>query len=205
MACCGRTGRPSTSADVLFTYTNITPKYVPVASATFKSVLQKVEAPDPSTIKLTLAKPYGPFRSFLNVPIVPAHLYDGTALSSNPHNRAPIGTGPFSADELDPERLDDLPALGPLLAVRPAVPGPDLLKIIPQGDSRIDALKAGEVDYLPYTEVVPQDVASLKDDPSFQWATGLTSEAQVYLTLNLRARAVQQHAVPPGAHDRARS
>ncbi len=178
-------GQNFTSADVLFTYTNITPKYVPVASATFKSILQKVEAPDPSTVKLTLAKPYGPFLSFLNVPIVPAHLYDGTALSSNPHNRAPIGTGPFQltnwtpSDSMTFQRSDHYWQSGqPYL-------DQIILKIIPQGDSRIDALKAGEVDYLPYTEVVPQDVASLKADPSFQWATGLTSEAQVYLTLNL--------------------
>ena len=44
---------------------------------------------------------------------------------------------------------------------------------------------AGEIDYLPYTEVLPQDFASLRDDPNLQWATGLTSQAQVYLTLNL--------------------
>ena len=36
-----------------------------------------------------------------------------------------------------------------------------VIKIIPQGTSRIAALKAGEVDYLPYTEVLPQDFAAL--------------------------------------------
>jgi peptide/nickel transport system substrate-binding protein len=178
-------GQDFTSGDVLFTYTNITPKYVPVASATFKTILQKVEAPDASTIRLTLAKQYGPFLSFLNVPVVPAHLYDGTDLSSNPHNRAPIGTGPFQLTNWTPsesmtfQRSDHYWKSGqPYL-------DQIVLKIIPQGASRIDALKAGEVDYLPYTEVVPQDFASLKDDPNIQWATGLTSQAQVYLTLNL--------------------
>jgi len=178
-------GQDFTSADVQFTYTNITPKYVPTASATFKNILQKVEAPDASTVKLTLAKQYGPFLSFLNVPIVPAHLYDGTDLSSNPHNRAPVGTGPFQltnwtpSDSMTFQRSDRYWKSGqPYL-------DQIVLKIIPQGASRIAALKAGEVDYLPYTEVVPQDFASLKDDPSIQWATGLTSQAQVYLTLNL--------------------
>jgi peptide/nickel transport system substrate-binding protein len=50
----------------------------------------------------------------------------------------------------------------------------------------VAALKAGEVDYLPYTEVLPQDFASIKDDPGIQWASGLTAQAQVMLTLNLQ-------------------
>jgi peptide/nickel transport system substrate-binding protein len=178
-------GRDLTSSDVAFTYANITPKYVPTASATFKNILQKVDTPDPATVKLTLSKQYGPFLSFLNVPILPEHAYTGTDLSSNPHNRMPIGTGPFQVSSWTPsdsitfDRVDTY--------WKPGQPYLDrvVVKIIPQGASRIDALKAGEVDYLPYTEVVPQDFASLKDDPSIQWATGLTSQAQVYLTLNL--------------------
>jgi len=34
--------------------------------------------------------------------------------------------------------------------------------------------------------VLPQDFASVKDDPKLQWATGLTSQAQVMLTPNLQ-------------------
>jgi peptide/nickel transport system substrate-binding protein len=178
-------GQDLTSNDVAFTYANITPKYVPTASATFKTILQKVETPDAGTVKLTLSKQYGPFLAFLNVPILPEHAYTGTDLSTNPHNRMPIGTGPFQvsswtpADSITLDRVDGY--------WKPGQPYLDrvVIKIIPQGASRIDALKAGEVDYLPYTEVVPQDFASLKNDPSIQWATGLTSQAQVYLTFNM--------------------
>jgi peptide/nickel transport system substrate-binding protein len=178
-------GHDFTSADVLFTYTQITPKYVAAAGNMFRSVLQKVEAPDPSTIKITLTKPYGPFLSTLNVPVIPEHLYADTDYSTNPHNRMPIGTGPFRLANWTPgdsmvfERNENY--------FRPGQPYLDkvVLKIIPQGVSRISALKAGEVDYLAYTEVLPQDFASIKDDPQIQWATGLTSQAQVMLTLNL--------------------
>src|SRR5579864_1131730 len=45
-------GQDFTASDVVFTYTNITPKYVATASATFKNVLQKTEALDPATVKL---------------------------------------------------------------------------------------------------------------------------------------------------------
>ncbi len=178
-------GQDVTASDVAFTYANITPKYVPTASATFKNILQKVETPDPSTVKLTLTKQYGPFLSFLGVPILPEHAYTGTDLSANPHNRMPIGTGPFKvtswtpADSITLDRVDTY--------WKPGQPYLDrvVIKIIPAGASRIAALRAGDVDYLPYTEVVPQDFASVKDDPSLQSATGLTSQAQVYLTLNL--------------------
>jgi peptide/nickel transport system substrate-binding protein len=179
-------GQDLTSADVLFTYNNITPKYVATASGMFKSVLQKVEAPNPATIKLTLNKPYGPFLSVLAVPIVPEHLYTGTDFSTNPHNRTPVGSGPFvlsnwtPGDSMTFDRNDHY--------WKPGQPYLDkiVIKIIPQGASRIAALQAGEVDYLPYTEVLPQDFASVKDDPKLQWATGLTSQAQVMLTPNLQ-------------------
>ena len=178
-------GQDFDSSDVLFSYTNVTPKYSPTASATFKNVLQKVEAIDPNTVKLTLTKEYGPFLSFLNVPIVPEHLYANTELSSNPHNRMPIGTGPFQLTNWTPG--DSMTFKGNPNYWKQGQPYLDgiVIKIIPQGTSRIAALKAGEIDYLPYTEVLPQDFADLRDDPNLQWATGLTSQAQVYLTLNL--------------------
>jgi peptide/nickel transport system substrate-binding protein len=178
-------GQDLTAGDVAFTYTNITPKYVPTASATFKNILQKAEALDPATVKLTLSKQYGPFLSFLSVPILPEHVYTGTDFSSNPHNRMPIGTGPFKvsgwtpSDSITLDRADTF--------WKPGQPYLDrvVIKIVPQAASRIAALQAGEVDYLPYTEVLPQDFASVKGDSNLQWATGLTSQAQVYLTLNL--------------------
>jgi peptide/nickel transport system substrate-binding protein len=179
-------GQPLSASDVVFTYTQITPKYVATASSAFKSILQKVEALDPSTVRLTLSKQYGPFLSFLGVPIVPEHLYSGTDYSTNPHNRMPVGTGPFKltnwtpGDSMTFDRYDGY--------WKPGQPYLDsvVIKIIPQGPSRIAALKAGEVDYLPYTEVLPQDFASIKDDPNIQWATGLTSQAQVMLTPNIQ-------------------
>src|SRR5579864_8191895 len=178
-------GQDFTAADVVFTYTNITPKYVATASATFKNVLQKTEALDPATVKLTLAKEYGPFLSFLTAPIVPEHLYTGTDFSANPHNRMPIGTGPFQLANWTPG--DSMRFQASTQYWKPGQPYLDgiVVRIIPQGPSRLAALQSGDVDYLPYTEVLPQDFASVKDDPNLQWATGLTSQAQVYLTLNL--------------------
>jgi peptide/nickel transport system substrate-binding protein len=116
---------------------------------------------------------------------VPEHLYTGTDYSTNPHNRMPIGTGPFKLVDWTPgdamkfERSENYWHQG-----QPYLDG-IVIRIIPQGASRIAALQAGEVDYLPYTEVLPQDFASIRNDPNLQWATGLTSQAQVMLTPNL--------------------
>lgn len=178
-------GQDFTSADVAFTFKEITPKYVATAAATFKTIIQKVETPDPGTVKIALSREYGPFLSFLSTPVIPEHLYTGTDYSSNPHNRMPVGTGPFKlvswtpADAMTFQRSDNY--------WKPGQPYMDgiVIKIIPQGPSRISALQAGEIDYLPYTEVLPQDFASIRDDPNIQWATGLTSQAQVMLTPNL--------------------
>ncbi len=179
-------GQDFTSSDVVFTYTNITPKYVATASSTFKNVLQKVEAADPRTVKLTLAKQYGPFLSFLTAPVVPEHLYAGTDYSTNPHNRTPVGTGPFQLASWTPgDSMRFQPNSQYWKQGQPLLDA-IVIKIIPEGASRLAALRAGDVDYLPYTEVLPQDFASIRDDPNFQWATGLTSQAQVMLTLNLQ-------------------
>jgi peptide/nickel transport system substrate-binding protein len=179
-------GQDFTASDVVFTYTTITPKYVATAAATFKNILQKTEALDAATVKLTLAKAYGPFLSFLSVPIVPEHLYSGTDFSTNPHNRMPIGTGPFQLASWTPG--DSMRFQASTQYWKPGQPYLDsiVIRIIPQGPSRLAALQSGDVDYLPYTEVLPQDFASIRDDPNFQWATGLTSQAQVMLTLNLQ-------------------
>jgi peptide/nickel transport system substrate-binding protein len=181
-------GQDFTASDVVFTYTNITPKYVATAAATFKNILQKTEALDPATVKLTLAKAYGPFLSFLSAPIVPEHVYSGTDFSSNPHNRMPIGTGPFQLASWTPG--DSMRFQASTQYWKPGQPYLDsiIIRIIPQGPSRLAALRSGDVDYLPYTEVLPQDFASIRDDPNFQWATGLTSQAQVMLTLNLQRK-----------------
>jgi peptide/nickel transport system substrate-binding protein len=188
-------GQDFTADDVVFTYTNITPKYVATASATFKNVLQKVEALDPATVRLTLNKEYGPFLSFLGVPIVPSHLYANTDYSSNPHNRTPIGTGPFQLTSWTPG--DSMKFQANTQYWKPGQPYLDsiVIKIIPEGASRLAALQAGDVDYLPYTEVLPQDYASIRNDPGFQSATGLTSQAQVMLTLNLQREPFTNAAV----------
>ena len=93
-------GQDFTSADVAFSI-ELLKKVHPRASSTFANVT-KVETPDALTAVLVLSKP-APYliKAFAAAesPIVPKHIYEGTDPLTNPHNNAPIGTGPYIFDK----------------------------------------------------------------------------------------------------------
>ncbi len=54
--------------------------------------LDKVEAPDESTVVFTLKQPFGPFIGIFEVgslPMIPKHIYEGTDYKTNPANNTP--------------------------------------------------------------------------------------------------------------------
>lgn len=93
-------GQPFTSADVAFTLAAIKEGH-PRGRVTFAAV-SDIQTPDDLTVVLRLDRP-APFLltalGSFETPIVPKHLYEGTKLAENPHNNAPVGTGPFKFKE----------------------------------------------------------------------------------------------------------
>ena len=90
-------GTPFTSADVKFSADVIWKKYAPTARRVLRH-LASAEAPDEHTIVLTLTQSTPVLINALDAvaaPVLPKHLYEGTDVPNNPHNNAPIGTGPF--------------------------------------------------------------------------------------------------------------
>ncbi|MEX3966694.1 ABC transporter substrate-binding protein [Paraburkholderia sp. EG286B] len=89
-------GQPFTSADVAFSV-DLLKAIHPRGRSTFANVT-KVQTPDASTAIIELSKP-APFLlkalSAGESPMVPKHLYATGDPLTNPHNNAPIGTGPF--------------------------------------------------------------------------------------------------------------
>lgn len=89
-------GQPFTSADVAFSL-NAIKEVHPRGRVTF-APLTEVQTPDEHTavLKLSRVAPYL-LTAFAAVetPIVPKHLYEGTNVAENPHNNAPVGTGPW--------------------------------------------------------------------------------------------------------------
>ncbi|SAK74218.1 extracellular solute-binding protein [Caballeronia temeraria] len=89
-------GTSFTSDDVAYSILTLKQAH-PRGRSTFANVTD-VKTPDRYTVVIDLSKP-APFLltalSGSESPIVPKHLYQGTDVVSNPHNSAPIGTGPF--------------------------------------------------------------------------------------------------------------
>ena len=101
-------GQPFTSDDVVFTYDYVINKET--AATTYGSYvdLEKVEAVDPVTVKLTFKQPTGgwyvPFVGSAGV-IVPRHAldkYTGAASRDAPFNLKAFGTGPYMTQEFKP-------------------------------------------------------------------------------------------------------
>lgn len=89
-------GKPFTSADVAYSILTLKALH-PRGRATFANVTE-VRTPDPLTAVLILQKPAPYLLTALassESPIVPRHLYEGIDARTNPHNQAPVGTGPF--------------------------------------------------------------------------------------------------------------
>jgi peptide/nickel transport system substrate-binding protein len=93
-------GEDFTAEDVAFSILALKENH-PRGRATFASVDQ-INVVGPHEVELILSKP-APFLltafAGFEAPIVPKHLYEGTNVAENPHNNAPVGTGPFVFQE----------------------------------------------------------------------------------------------------------
>ena len=89
-------GKDFSAEDVAFSILALK-EHHPRGRATFASIEQANVLPG-NEIELILSKPapylLDAFASF-EAPIVPKHLYEGTNIPENPHNSAPVGTGPY--------------------------------------------------------------------------------------------------------------
>ncbi|WP_413167200.1 peptide ABC transporter substrate-binding protein [Capilliphycus salinus ALCB114379] len=101
-------GEPFTAEDVVFTYQFITNPDVASASIEYYSTIEKVEALDNHTVKITFkdvnpgwAVPF----TGQNGMILPEHIfaeYNGANIREAPANQKPIGTGPYQVVEFKP-------------------------------------------------------------------------------------------------------
>jgi peptide/nickel transport system substrate-binding protein len=183
-------GHQFTSADVKFSLLEVWKKYHPRGRITFAAV-QDVETPDPYTAILRLSQPSPVIMSALNsmeAQILPRHLYEGTDITRNPHNLAPVGTGPFRFKEwkagqyIELERNPDYWDQGKPHLDRV------IFRIIPDAATRAAALETGEVQYAPYDPVPLSDVERIRKLPNLAIATrGYEWQSQYYfIEFNLR-------------------
>ncbi len=129
------------------------------------SIITKVEAVDPATVKFTLKSPQAPFLN--NLAMFVFVIWSPTALEKAPVEcgaRNPVGTGPYRFVEWKPNEQVTLEAF-PGYWDKPNAPKMQrvIIRNIPNNSARLIALTAGEIHGMEGLE--PRDVAAVKADP----------------------------------------
>ena len=161
-------GKPFTSADVKFTLAEVLGKLHPRGAVVLK-VVESIDTPNPHTVVLKLKFPYDPLMKFLGNEgfIIARHIYEGTDILKNPANQKPVGTGPFVFKEWKRGShltLDRNPSY-----FKKGKPYLDriIVKVVPDGNSRMIAFEAKEIDYLYYVNLPTSEVSRFKGRPGF--------------------------------------
>jgi peptide/nickel transport system substrate-binding protein len=163
-------GQPFTSDDVKYSLLEVNSKYSTIFGPAGR-VIDSIDAPAPDRVVIKLKQPFGPFIISLGCiqggAILPAHLFRGTDVMTNPATTSmPVGTGAFKLVEWKRGEFVRL-AKNPNYH-DPSKPNLDELigKVITQGSSRAQALKAGEIDLV--IAPTPGDVPGLSQDPKLK-------------------------------------
>jgi peptide/nickel transport system substrate-binding protein len=144
-------GTPFTSADVVYTFTEVLLEFHARTAASLGAANPSIEVPDDHTVVFRFEEPYAPLLQQLDVteaPILAAHIYEGTDPNENPANTEPVGTGPFRFVSYAPDSeivfernddywKDDLPYFDRVVQ-----------RIIPDSGAQVIALEGGEVNFL---------------------------------------------------------
>ncbi|MBN3033412.1 MAG: peptide-binding protein [Candidatus Saganbacteria bacterium] len=154
-------GVPFTAADVKFTFDSIlNPKVNSVRRSDFIIDGKPIEfrVVDRHTVQALLPQPFAPFLINAGIGIIPKHLLADKDINRARFNRRPVGTGPFifkewrAGDRVTVERNSGYYLGKPLLKQI-------VYKEIPDANSRLVALEAGEIDE---ADIPPKDYTRMK-------------------------------------------
>jgi peptide/nickel transport system substrate-binding protein len=137
-------GTALTSDDVRYTFESL---LSPAFASPYKkdyAVIDRIETPDPATVRFVLKEPFAPFLLNLTRGIVPRHLAEtaGKNFSSEP-----LGTGPFLFTRWIPDQAVELTANPSYYEGAPKIQKV-IFRIIPEESTRLLELLAGSVDFL---------------------------------------------------------
>jgi peptide/nickel transport system substrate-binding protein len=182
-------GEPFTSADVKWSFENVTAKLHPWGKGALRS-LDSVDASDPHVAVVRLKIPSASLMSAMSnsiSAILPKHLWEGSEITRNPHNKQPIGTGPFKLVEYIPG--DRIRYVRNDKFYIPGQPEFDelVLRIIPDAAARLAAFEKGELDML-YNNAIPySEIARVSKLPKVETVASDVSGAAIIGVINTKA------------------
>ena len=174
-------GDPFSSADVKYTMDWIMdPANASISAGAFEGIVTSVEAPDPTTVVVTLEQPNAAFNALIgSTLILPATYHAATGQEA--FAQAPVGTGPFVVNSFDPAARVLLDANPTHFRGRPLV-DQFQLDVVPEASVRAEALENGEADNSIW-QLTPEDAERLSQDPNFKTFTN-TQFAVLHFPLN---------------------
>ncbi|HEY5512564.1 MAG TPA: ABC transporter substrate-binding protein, partial [Geomonas sp.] len=178
-------GAEFTSRDVLYTYrVTVDPKTPTAYSEDFKQV-QRAEALDPYTFRVSYAKPFAPALASWGMPILPAHLLEGKDITKSPLSRNPVGTGPFVFKQWIPGQKVVLDANPGYYEGKPYL-ARYIYRIIPDSSTMYMELKAGGIDMMGLSPVQYQRQTDTREFLERFNKFRYPASAYSYLGYNLR-------------------
>jgi peptide/nickel transport system substrate-binding protein len=153
-------GTPFSSEDVAYSVMEVWKRYLPLHSPSYSKVTH-VDTPDPLTAVVRLSEPVPYFLSSLGSgqsQVLPKHLYTGGDVIRNPHNTAPVGTGPFRFVRWERGSYIELERNVQYWDQPKPFLGRVIFRLLPDGSATAAALESGSIQliagsYLPLTEL----------------------------------------------------
>jgi peptide/nickel transport system substrate-binding protein len=145
-------GQPLTAHDWAFTHS----VYVDPGSGTQSSAgwdqIDRVETPDDQTVVVRMKEPFAPILLYVGCgQVLPEHVLSGTRdLTRSAFNRQPVGYGPFKVTRWDTASQIVLEANERYFRGRPRL-DQFIFKIVPDAETQLNELRAGEVDIVNIT------------------------------------------------------
>jgi len=151
-------GRPVTATDVAFTFDYVAKHPNPRFTSEVRAV-QRVTAPDPSTVVISLRSPSPGLldQPLADLPILPAHIWRSLPADRIAPEGLPVGSGPYRLVEHQPGRLYRFEADSGYFRGPPAVKSIEV-PIITGADETLQALERRQVDVIPVS--LPEDAAA---------------------------------------------
>jgi len=133
------------SADVKFTFDRLLD---PATDSPYKDAVQyleRVEAPDASTVVFHLSKPDCSFLLTTGFGVLPRHLLEGRNINTAAFNSHPVGSGPFRFSEWKPDELIRVSAFDGFFSGKPYL-DEIIYKVVPDNLVIQEQLITGEID-----------------------------------------------------------